>query len=92
MRKHGFVRDLLARILGQGILTSDGDFHQRQRRLVQPAFHTQRLSNYGGVMVNYTIDMLNGWVAGEHYDIADQMMCLTMRIVTKTLFGLKRGS
>ena len=93
IRKADFNRDLLARFLGNGILTSDGDFHRRQRRLVQPAFHHHRLANYADVMVNYTLDMLDSWKnGGTRYNIAEEMMTLTMRIVSKTLFDAEVGS
>src|SRR5688572_14082618 len=42
------------RLLGNGLLTSEGDFWRRQRRLAQPAFHRQRIGSYGEVMVQYT--------------------------------------
>lgn len=73
-------------IIGEGLLTSDGEFHKRQRRLVQPAFHHQRIASYAAVMVSYTQHMLDGWQIGETIDVAQEMMRLTMSIVAKTLF------
>lgn len=72
--------------IGDGLLTSDGEFHARQRRLVQPAFHTRRISAYADVMVDYTQRMLATWEAGEQRDISHEMMELTMQIVAKVLF------
>ncbi len=72
--------------IGQGLLTSDGDLHKRQRRLVQPAFHHNRIAAYADVMVDYTTDMLHEWQTGNELDMAQEMMRLTMRIVSKTLF------
>lgn len=86
IEKTDFNKNLLGKFLGNGILTSDGAFHTRQRRLVQPAFHMQRIANYAQVMVDYTLDMLEGWQADQQYDIDDAMMKLTMKIVSKTLF------
>jgi cytochrome P450 len=74
------------RLVGNGLLTSEGDFWRRQRRLAQPAFHKQRISNYGDVMVEYTERMLAGWKAGETRDMHRDMMRLTLEIVVKTLF------
>lgn len=74
------------RLVGNGLLTSDGDFWRRQRRLAQPAFHKQRISNFGDVMVEYTERMLAGWKAGETRDLHRDMMRLTLEIVVKTLF------
>lgn len=72
--------------IGQGLLTSEGDLHKQQRRLVQPAFHHKRIAAYGDVMVDYTCRMLDTWQPGEQRDIAHEMTNLTMRIVAKTLF------
>ena len=73
-------------ILGQGLLTSEDDFHRQQRKLIQPAFHHQRIARYADVMVDYTAHMLDGWQHGAQIDIHYEMMALTMAIVAKTLF------
>ncbi len=84
-----FIKDRVTRsqlsILGDGLLTSDGAFWRRQRRLAQPAFHHQRVANYAGTMVAYTERMLEGWRDGEQRDIHRDMMRLTLEIVAKTL-------
>ncbi len=72
--------------IGQGLLTSDGELHKRQRRLVQPAFHHNRIAAYADTMVNYTDDMLHEWHNGQQVSMLNEMMHLTMRIVGKTLF------
>jgi cytochrome P450 len=74
------------RLLGEGLLTSEGDFHRRQRRLAQPAFHRQRMADYGAVMSDYAVRMRDGWRDGETLDISHEMMRLTLGIVGKTLF------
>ena len=74
------------RLVGQGLLTSEGEMWKRQRRLAQPAFHRQRISAYGDVMVEYTLRRIEGWKAGEQRDIHRDMMRLTLEIVVKTLF------
>jgi cytochrome P450 len=79
-------KNLLSRFLGNGLLTSDGDFWKRQRKLAQPAFHTGRIQNYADVMVQYTQQMLAEWSDGEERIINPDMMKLTLRIVAKTLF------
>ena len=85
--KTDFNRSLLGRFLGNGILTSEGDFHRRQRRLMQPAFHHQRIASYAEGMVSTTLHMLDGWQAGHSYDIDAEMMKLTLNIVSDALFG-----
>src|SRR5262247_2186657 len=74
------------RLLGQGLLTSEGDLHRRQRRLVQPAFHRQRIASYGSVMVEHAHRMSNQWKSGAAFDMSHEMTRLTLSIVAKTLF------
>ncbi|MCM3871394.1 MAG: cytochrome P450 [Pyrinomonadaceae bacterium] len=75
------------RLVGNGLLTSEGEVWKRQRRLAQPAFHRQRISAYGDVMVDYTERMISSWRAGEVRDIHRDMMRLTVEIVVRTLFN-----
>jgi cytochrome P450 len=78
--------ELAKRLLGEGLLTSEGETHLRQRRLVQPAFHRQRLAGYGAVIADYADRMCGRWQPGATLDIAQEMMRLTLAIVAKTLF------
>lgn len=80
------------RLLGEGLLTSEGEFHRRQRRLSQPAFHRDRIAAYGCYMVDRTIQMRNTWRAGQTVDMAQEMMHLTLAIVAKTLFNTEVDS
>jgi cytochrome P450 len=77
----------LRKLFGNGLLTSEGEFWIRQRRLAQPAFHRERIAAYGEVMVESTERMISDWQAGEIRDIHQDMMRLTLEIVVKTLFG-----
>jgi cytochrome P450 len=74
-------------LLGEGLLTSEGQFHLRQRRLSQPAFHRQRIAGYGSVMVDYAERTASRWRDGETVNVAEEMMRLTLAIVAKTLFS-----
>src|SRR5262245_53524194 len=74
------------RLLGEGLLTSEGEFHLRQRRLAQPAFHRQRIAGYAATMVEYAARACDQWRAGETRDVAREMMRLTLAIAGKTLF------
>lgn len=74
------------RLLGEGLLTSEGEFHLRQRRLAQPAFHRQRIAAYGMTMVEYADRLSNRWQPGEELDVDREMMRLTLAIAGKTLF------
>src|SRR5215472_12237628 len=73
-------------VLGNGLLTSEAGFHLRQRRLMQPAFHRQRIAGYGRAMVEYGERHQQPWKNGEVIDIHQEMMRLTLAIVGKTLF------
>jgi cytochrome P450 len=75
------------RLVGNGLLTSEGEVWKRQRRLAQPAFHRQRISAYAEVMVEYGSRMIASWRAGETRDIHRDMMRLTLEVVVKTLFN-----
>jgi cytochrome P450 len=75
------------RLLGEGLLTSEGEYHRRQRRLAQPAFHRRRVESYGAVMVEYAARNSARWHDGETLDVAHEMMRLTLSIVGKTLFN-----
>jgi cytochrome P450 len=73
--------------LGNGLLTSEGELHRRQRRLVQPAFHSARLASYAQSMVSCAAQMRGGWKHGVPYAIDQEMMRLTLQIVGQTLFS-----
>lgn len=77
---------VIGRLLGQGLLTSEGDFHRRQRRLAQPAFHRQRIAGYAQTMSEYAREWQTRWDDGESLDVAREMGGLTLRIAAKTLF------
>jgi cytochrome P450 len=77
-----------ARVLvGDGLLTSEGAFHMRQRRLVQPAFHHNQLIKYADMMTTLAIRTRNWWSHGDPVNVAEQMMKLTLTIVGMTLFS-----
>jgi len=82
--------EALKLVLGEGLLTSEGDFWMRQRRLAQPAFHKERLASFVRMMISDTRGMLGRWRDaddGRPFDVHHEMMRLTLRIVTRTLFS-----
>ncbi len=74
------------RLLGEGLLTSEDAFHLRQRRLIQPAFHRERIAAYAATMVAFADRARNGWTDGAELDVAPEMSRLTLLIAGKTLF------
>jgi cytochrome P450 len=79
----------LHELLGDGLLTIDGEAHRQQRRLVQPAFHKKRVESYATIMAQYTQEMLKGWCAGARIDVARAMQELTLHIVARCLFNIE---
>jgi cytochrome P450 len=75
-------------LLGEGLLTSEGDFHLRQRRLSQPAFHRDRIAAMGQTMVRYAEDAADRWRAGMEVDATREMNRLTLAIAGMTLMGV----
>src|SRR6266699_303503 len=73
-------------LLGNGLLTSESEFHKRQRKLVAPPFQHRRIASYADIMVSYSEQIQQEWGDGETIDIAREMMRLTLWIVGKTLF------
>ena len=83
--------DALRLGLGNGLVTSEGDFWRRQRRIAQPAFHRRKIAGFAETMVTATADMLDRWQTiaerGETLDIDEEMMKLTFRIVGECLMS-----
>src|SRR6476661_6115200 len=75
-------------VLGNGLVTSEGDFWLRQRRLSQPAFHKNRVLSYAPVMAEAADRMLATWADGNEVNIHYEFSSLTSAIALKTLFDL----
>lgn len=73
-------------LLGEGLLTSEDDFHLRQRRLAQPAFHRARINAYGDVMATYAERRAEHWKDGDELMVNKEMAAYTLAVVGKTLF------
>jgi cytochrome P450 len=85
--KSDFTKRAVERMLGQGLLISEGDFWRRQRRLAQPAFHRTRINAYASTMVEIAQAHAQEWRDGEVRDVAHEMMALTLDVAVRTLFG-----
>ncbi len=91
VEKNDLDKAIFNQSLGHGILSSEGEFHRAQRRLMQPAFHSKRIEAYGQVMTDYTERMLTRWAEGQTLDVHHAMTHLTMQIVSKTLYDADVG-
>lgn len=85
--KDVFLRRLARETVGQGLLTSEGDFWRRQRRLAQPAFHRERIAEYAGIMTRLAMEYVDTLRPGQEIDLHEDMMRLTLQIVAQTLFS-----
>lgn len=89
-RSKNFVKPYILRTdrlrMGDTRLGDEGDFWRRQR-LAQPAFHRTKLDGYGDIMVDATLELLDGWRDGERRDILADMNRLTLQIAARALFG-----
>jgi cytochrome P450 len=86
-----FIKGMTSRanpeLFGNGLLTSDGDFWRRQRRLSNPAFHRESLARYADITVEEAAKLTESWQHGEKRNIHNDMMNVTLRIVLRSLFG-----
>ena len=85
-----YRREATERLVGQGLVTSEGELWQRDRKLAQPAFDLDRIKAFGTLMTDSTQAMLERWqsyaTSGESFDIAPEMSRLTLTIVARALF------
>ncbi len=89
-RKGGGMWDAVRAMLGNGLVVSEGSFWLRQRRMMQPQFHRQRLAALTDLMVSAIDEVLNTWeksADGSSFNVAPAFSELTMKVITRTLFG-----
>jgi cytochrome P450 len=75
-------------IVGDGLLTTDGDFHYWHRRLLQPAFSKRRVESYGDLITRYTREMVECWQPGAELDMARDLQALILRVTVKILVDI----
>lgn len=79
--------EMLRKVLGNGLVTSEGDFWKRQRRIAQPAFHRERMVAFGETMTRAATELVDGWALGQRFDVAEAFMRVTLRLVGETLLS-----
>jgi cytochrome P450 len=84
--RDGGMGDLIP-LLGNGLLTTDGDYHRRARRIMLPAFHRERLAASKSVMVEETERALKSWAPGDRVDLYAWTRRLALRVAMRALFG-----
>jgi cytochrome P450 len=93
--KSNFDYRILKRLLGQGLLTAENPLWLRQRRLIQPMFHRQRVAGFGSIMTDEATRMVATWrsrlTPGEPFDVSVEMMQVTLRVVCRALLDLEIG-
>jgi cytochrome P450 len=85
----GLTSSVNPELFGTGLLTSDGEFWRRQRRLANPAFHRENIARYAGIALEEADRVMLKWRAGEIRDIHQDMMGATLAIVLRSLFGVE---
>lgn len=85
--RDGMLGDLIP-LIGDGLLTTDGEYHDVARRIMVPAFHRDRVAATTSVMLEEAAAALEGWSPGTHVDLYDWARHLAMRIAMRALFGL----
>lgn len=85
--KKGKRLQIAKALLGEGLVTSEGEFHNRQRRLIQPIFLPKQIKTYGDIMIDYAMRMVEGWKDGDVLDINREMMELTLGIICKSVLN-----
>ncbi|MFN8529506.1 MAG: cytochrome P450 [Anaerolineae bacterium] len=86
MQKAPLDHAIFENFLGNGLIISEGEMHKRQRKLMQPAFHSKRIESYGTVTTDFTTQMIDDWQDGASLDIHAEMTRLTLLVVSKVLY------
>jgi cytochrome P450 len=75
------------RVLGEGLVTSEGEYHRRQRKLIQPLFLPKKISSYGAIMTDRALHMIHGWNDGTVLNIHSELLNVTLSIISKSVMN-----
>jgi len=87
----GAFFDKVRAIVGNGLVSSNGAFHMRQRRLMQPAFHRQQIAGYAGIMSDFLAERAEAWRPGQEISMHEEMHEIALTLIGKTLFSSDLG-
>ena len=74
------------------VIMASGNPHRRQRKLLMPAFHGDRMRCYGDTINKVTSEIMNRWEVGKNFDVREGMQAITMRVIMQAVFGIYEGS
>jgi cytochrome P450 len=80
--------EMAKELLGEGLLTSEGEFHKRQSRIIQPAFHRKMMGTYAPAMTEYALRLMDKWEDGMSVDMLQEMIKMSTGIAGKTMFNV----
>ncbi|RPA67758.1 cytochrome P450 [Cyclobacteriaceae bacterium YHN15] len=80
--------EMAKELLGEGLLTSEGEFHKRQSRVIQPAFHRKMMGSYAPAMTEYAARLMESWEEGKSVDMMQEMIKMSTGIAGKTMFNV----
>ncbi|MGH9964584.1 MAG: cytochrome P450, partial [Nitrososphaeraceae archaeon] len=80
------------RLLGEGLVTSEGEFHKSQRKLIQSLFLPKKISSYGAIMTDRALRMIQGWKNGSVVNIHSELMKVTLSIICKSVMNYEMES
>src|ERR1700679_777922 len=80
------------RLIGNGLVMSEGEDHHLQRRLMQPAFHRAQISRYAGTMRDVAVSRINAWPDGGTLAFDREMRSITLTVLTRTLLSSDIGA
>lgn len=88
----GEMNEIFKPLLGKhGVMTVSGDRHRRQRQLMMPPFHGERMRAYGQIIDDVTEQVISQWTIGKPFSIRASMQAISLRVILRAVFGLNEG-
>lgn len=88
----GDMNEIFRPLLGDyGVITLSGDRHRRERQLLMPPFHGERMRAYGQIISDITEQVISQWKIGEPFSVRQSMQAISLRVILRAVFGLSEG-